>query len=87
MYTTKSNKDNHLTSVIFSIEKHSLINTRPYLNISHYSLFPDEDETLFSMGTIFRIGNICQLPNSKDVWIIQLILIDQNDYQVKQTNS
>ncbi len=77
LYTGKSNKEDHLTSVIFSIEKHSSINTRPYSNISHYSLFPDEDETFF------RIGNICQLPNSKDVWIIQLILTDQNDYQLK----
>ena len=85
MYSGKCNGDDHSTPIIFSIEKDPSIKTRPYSNISDYSLFPDEDETLFSIGTIFRIGNIFRLINCDNVWIIQLILIDQRDYQLQQT--
>jgi hypothetical protein len=86
MYAGKYHGNPLMTSIVFSIEKDFPVNTRPYANISAYSLFPDEEETLFAMGSVFRIGNIRQLPNSNDVWIIHLKMTDQNDPKFIKTN-
>ncbi len=87
MYAGKYHTNQDMTSVVFSIEKDSTVNTRPYANISHYSLFPDEDETLFAMGSVFKIGNIRQLPNADNIWIIHLKMTDQQDLGFIKTNS
>jgi hypothetical protein len=76
MYAGKYNGDSDQTSVVFNIETDLKTHSRPYANISHFSLFPDEDEVLFAMGSIFRIGNIRQMPNADHVWIINLQMID-----------
>jgi hypothetical protein len=81
MYAGKYHGNSDMTSVVFSIERDSLVRTRPYANIREYSLFPDEDEVLFSMGSIFRIGNIRQLPNSDNIWVIHLIMTDREGYR------
>jgi hypothetical protein len=76
-----------MTSVVFSIERDSLVRTRPYANISRYSLFPDEDEVLFGMGSVFRIGNIREMPNADNIWIIHLKMTDQRDYRFTENFS
>lgn len=49
----------------------------PFANIEELSRFPDEKETLISMGAVFRIGSIKQLPNG--LWIVSLTLTDESD--------
>jgi hypothetical protein len=85
MYAGQYSPIDELTSVVFIIERDSPVLTRPYANISFYSLFPDEDEVLFSMGSIFRIGNIRQMPDADHIWIIHLKMTDQKDYRFKET--
>jgi len=87
MYAGKYHGNSDMTSVVFSIEKHSPVETRPYANISRYSLFPDEDEVLFGMGSVFRIGNIRELPNADNIWIIHLKMTDQRDYRFTENFS
>jgi len=87
MYAGKYHGNSDMISVVFSIEKDLLISTRPYANISRYSLFPDEDEVLFSMGGVFRIGNIREMPNADNIWIIHLKMTGQQDYRFTETSS
>jgi len=88
MYAGKYHTNPDMISVVFSIEKDShAINTRPYANISHYSLFPDEDETLFAMGSVFRVGNIRELTNADNIWVIHLKMTDQQDFGFIKMNS
>ncbi|CAF3537908.1 unnamed protein product [Rotaria sp. Silwood1] len=86
MYAGKYHENPDLVSVIFSIETKPEALARPYANISHYSMFQDEEETLFAMGSVFRIGNIRQLPNADNVWVIHLKTINENDYQFNLTH-
>ncbi|CAF3544687.1 unnamed protein product [Rotaria socialis] len=81
MYAGQYCENPDLVSVVFHIETNMGALVRPYANISHYSLFRDEQETLFAMGSVFRIGNIRQLPNADYVWTIHLKTIDQTDSQ------
>ncbi|CAF1164795.1 unnamed protein product [Rotaria sordida] len=81
MYAGKCHENSNLVSVIFNIETNSQTLARPCANISHYSLFQDEEETLFAMGSFFRIGNIRQLLDADNVWVIYLTTISDNDYR------
>jgi hypothetical protein len=87
MYANQHYENPDLISVVFNIETNPGADTRPYANISRHSLFPDEDEVLFAMGSVFRIGVIRQLPNADHVWVIYLKTIDQQDYQFSSTSS
>ncbi|CAF1400563.1 unnamed protein product [Adineta steineri] len=80
MYAGKFHENHDLISVIFSIEANSQARTRPYANISQYSMFPDEDEVLFAMGSVFQICNIRELPDSNNIWIIHLKMANLGDY-------
>ena len=79
MYAGKYHENSDLVSVVFTIEADQEAQIRPYANISHYSLFPDEEETLFAMGSVFHIGNIRLLPNADNIWVIYLKTISKND--------
>jgi hypothetical protein len=84
MYAGKFHENSDLISVVFNIEADVVAHTRPYGNISHHSRFPDEDETLFAMGSVFRVGNIRQLPDADNIWIIHLKIVDLQDYRLSE---
>lgn len=66
--------------VLFCIEIDSSIeNTRPYANIDLFSVNEDEDEVLFSMGSVFRVVNVDYLPNNEAIQVINLTMVDEND--------
>ncbi|CAF2954721.1 unnamed protein product [Rotaria sp. Silwood2] len=87
MYAGKYHENSNLISVVFSIETNSATLIRPYANISHYSMFNDEEETLFAMGSVFRIGNIRPLPNADNVWVIYLQTVDKYDDRFSRISS
>ncbi|CAF2515239.1 unnamed protein product [Rotaria sp. Silwood2] len=87
MYAGKYHENSNLISVVFSIETNSATLIRPYANISHYSMFNDEEETLFAMGCVFRIGNIRPLPNADNVWVIYLQTVDKYDDRFSRISS
>lgn len=67
-----------MISVIFCIETDSTIeNKRPYGNISNLSTYYDEEEILFSMGSIFLVESIDKLNQNEQIPMIYLTLIDQ----------
>lgn len=73
--------DPNLISVVFIIERNSVRQTRPYANISSYSLFPDEEEVLFAMGSFFAIGNIRQMVDNNNIYTVSLKMTDQSDFR------
>ncbi|UJR38678.1 hypothetical protein I4U23_031344 [Adineta vaga] len=88
MYAGKYLDNKDMVSIVFIIEKDSGVQTRPFANISHYSLFPDEEETLFSMGCIFKIGNIRKLAgeDNNNIWTVYLKLIQHNYHEINNIN-
>ena len=67
------NVDENFVSVIYKIKvdlsvKHSTL----FAKIDYKSIFKDEDEFLFSMGAVFRIGQITQVKDR--LWKIELTL-------------
>ena len=62
------------------------ISTTPFAhvrNISFYKDDHDESEILFSMHSVFRIGQIKRLTNENNIWQVDLTLTSNDDQQLK----
>ena len=79
MFSNGFHESSNLVPVVFRIETDCRAKTRPYADISKFSTFPDEAETLFGMGSVFQVGNIRELADTEHVWIIHLKTIDLNN--------
>jgi hypothetical protein len=79
-FSGDGNIDENYVSVIYQIDvdttvKHSI----PFAKIDYESIFKDEDEVLFSMAAVFRVGEIEQLKDH--LWRIELTLTKTEDEQ------
>ena len=80
MFANISSNDDDNIQILFCIQTDSSIEyKRPYANISNFSVFSDEDEVLFAMGSIFRIQYIDILEKVNNIPVIHLQLVDQNE--------
>ncbi|CAF3727623.1 unnamed protein product [Rotaria sp. Silwood1] len=68
-------------SVLFQIKIYTQDNLKPFANIKEKSFMKDEDEILFSLGTIFRIESVESL--DQYVWLVNLILSGDEDQQLQ----
>ena len=78
--TSIEEDDFSLRSVLFCIEVDSSIErTQPFANIDLYSVNEDEDEVLFSVGSVFRVEKVEYLPNNEHIIVIYLTMVDERD--------
>ncbi|CAF2788107.1 unnamed protein product [Rotaria sp. Silwood2] len=76
-----------MTSVIFEINvDHSISTPAYYVDVKDKSQFKDEDEFLFTMGSVFRIQSIEPL-NDGNISRIKLLLTDDNDVELTRLTS
>ncbi|CAF4252710.1 unnamed protein product, partial [Rotaria magnacalcarata] len=69
----------HMTTVLFEIKIDPSISTPAhYADISDCGTFKDEEEVLFTMGSVFRIRSIEPL-DGRNISRIKLLLTDDND--------
>ncbi|CAF4375914.1 unnamed protein product, partial [Adineta steineri] len=57
--------------------------TAPFASITDVSSFPMEDEVLFSMHTIFRIGDIKLMDGNNHLYQVNLTLTDNKDQDLR----
>jgi tetratricopeptide (TPR) repeat protein len=55
---------------------------KPFANISELSNFPEEEEVLFMLGSVFRLDAIVFEPDKK-IWIIEMTMCSDNEHQAK----
>ncbi|CAF1462429.1 unnamed protein product, partial [Rotaria sp. Silwood1] len=60
------------------------ISSTPFASIREVSSFVDEDEILFSMHTVFRIGEIRQIDQNRPVYEVDLKLTSDDDKQLQE---
>ena len=66
----------------FNINTH-MTNTKPYINIKNLSYFPDEEEVLIMLGSIFKIENV-EYNEGEQIWIGILSLCSEDEYELKE---
>jgi len=65
--------------IFFQITIDKSITTTPFALTSEFSHYQSEQEILFSMHTVFRIGEIKKFDNSNRLWEAKLTLTNDND--------
>jgi tetratricopeptide (TPR) repeat protein len=73
----------HLMGILFEITINRSISSIAFTFLDDISNFSSEGEVLFSMHTVFRIGEIKQMDNSNSkLWHVKLVLTSDNDPQL-----
>lgn len=79
----KSNRDDPgLIGVLFKINVIPSIPSAPFALLNNISQFDYEEEILFSMHTIFRIGEMKQMNDTGRLWEVELKLTSDHDEQL-----
>jgi len=73
--------DPDLTGILFEIEADPSLSSAPFASVNDLSSFGSEMEILFSMHTVFRIGELKQIGDR--LWQINLVLTSDTDQQLK----
>lgn len=82
-YATSAKYNPDLTAILFCMEIDPTITTTPFALLNNISYYSDtEKEVLFSMHTIFRIGDVEEI--EKDLWQVQLTVTSDKDEQLKR---
>ncbi|CAF0928934.1 unnamed protein product [Adineta steineri] len=76
-----SNPD--LVGILFVISINPTHSTTPFASVSDVSHFHMEDEVLFSMHTVFRIGAIKPMDENNDLCEVNLTLTSDNDQDLR----
>ncbi|CAF0830058.1 unnamed protein product [Adineta steineri] len=74
-----------LESVIFEIDIDPSKTTRPFANIQLLSVMKNENEIIFSIGTVFRIESVELITD--DLWNVKLIISEKDDEKLKEVYS
>jgi tetratricopeptide (TPR) repeat protein len=74
--------DPNQIGVLFEITVDPSVSSYPFANIQNVSYFKGEKEILFSMHSIFRIGQVKQINENNRLWQVDLILTSDNDSQL-----
>ena len=86
MRADSAQDDPELTGVLFEIEIDPSISRAPFASVDNLSYYADsEQEVLFSMHTVFRIGQLQQMRNR--LWHVTLTLTDDDDEQLKHLSN
>ena len=79
-FASASLNNNDFIPIVFCIQTNPYVqHKRPYANISNFSMYRDEEEVLFAMGSLFRIQCIEKLDRMNNIPVIYLQMIDQNE--------
>jgi Tfp pilus assembly protein PilF len=71
-----------LVGVLFVMEIDPSISATPFANVGNVSYYQGEEEILFSMHSVFRIGEVKQIDKNDRLWQADLTLTSENDPQL-----
>ena len=75
--------NNDKVGVLFTITVDPKVTSTSFAQIQQQSAIPTEAEILFSMHTVFRIGNIAEIEPSGRLFEVQLVLTTDDDKQLR----
>ncbi|CAF1478030.1 unnamed protein product [Adineta steineri] len=72
-----------MAGILFIITIDPNVKSAPFASIKELSYFKEEDEILFSMHTVFRVGTIKQMDNNNQLYQVHLQLTSDDDQQLQ----
>ncbi len=77
--------DPNLIGVLFEINIDPSMSSSSFANVKNASYFQGEEEILFSMHSVFRIGQVKEIEKNNDrLWQVELTLTSDNDPQLQE---
>ena len=83
MYAESNAVNTGFVGVLLVISGNPLAASSSFANVSHLSSFKTEAEILFSMHSVFRIGEIEKINNNDRLWRVELTFTSDDDAQLK----
>ncbi|CAF0827533.1 unnamed protein product [Adineta steineri] len=80
-YTASTTTD--MVGILFIMSIDPNIKSVPFASVEHISYYQDEDELLFSMHTVFRVGTIQQMHINNQLYQVELQLTSDDDQQLR----
>jgi tetratricopeptide (TPR) repeat protein len=74
---------NDTVGILFKMTIDTLVSSAPFAAIRDVSYFNTEEEILFSMHTVFRIGEITKMDKSNPLYQVELKLTTDDDEQLR----
>ena len=81
-FARKTVFDTDLVGILFVMKIDPSISSTCFANVTDVSRYQHEKEILFSMNSIFRIGQTTQIDANTRLWQVQLTLTSDNDPQL-----
>ncbi|CAF1290533.1 unnamed protein product [Adineta steineri] len=80
----RSASDNvDMVGILFKMLINPRVKSMPFASIKHMSYYNEEEEILFSMHTVFRVGAIEQMANNNQPYQVELQLTSYDDQQLR----
>ncbi|CAF1456802.1 unnamed protein product [Adineta steineri] len=73
----------NMVGIFFIMSIDPCLKAAPFASIQEMSYFKGEEETLFSMHTVFRVNTIKQMDNKNQVYQVELQLTSDDDQQLR----
>ncbi|CAF1385814.1 unnamed protein product [Adineta steineri] len=82
-YTFSATDNEDTICVLYEIFVDPRIKSPPFASIKEVSYFREEEEILFSMHTVFRVGIIKEIDNRNQLYQVELQLTSDDDEQLR----
>jgi tetratricopeptide (TPR) repeat protein len=81
-FARRTMETSNLVGILFVMQIDPSIPSTPFANVQNVSYYEEEEEILFSMHSVFRIGQVKQLDGNDRLWQVDLTLTGDNDAQL-----
>jgi hypothetical protein len=82
-FAAAASTETGMVGILYKITVDPSISSFPFASIREASFYKTEEEILFSMHTVFRIGNISELDNNNQMYEAELRLTADDDQQLR----
>ncbi|CAF1483194.1 unnamed protein product, partial [Adineta steineri] len=82
IFADSNESDATTIGIFFEIKINSKISSTPFISLGNLSHFEEENEILFSMHSIFEIGDIYQI--NERLWQVELLSTTNNDKRMTE---
>ncbi|CAF0824373.1 unnamed protein product [Adineta steineri] len=83
LFASKAATNPDVVGILFVISINPTNSTTPFASVTDVSYFHTEDEVLFSMHTVFRIGDIQPMDENNHLYQVNLTLTNDNDQDLR----
>ncbi|CAF1362679.1 unnamed protein product [Adineta steineri] len=78
-----ASENTDMVGILFVMSVDPSVKSAPFASIKEISYFKDEEEILFSMHTVFRVGTVEKMDNNNQLYQVELQLTSDDDPQLR----